>query len=237
MAQTPPTLISYTEPAGEWTAGSGGTWTSPSISWQTGDVIIVIGGASSIVTFGTPTATGLTFTIRASNNPGSGSTCPSFVATAVAASSSSAAVSVTVTNGSTHSGIAIWVWRGSDGFGNTIEQHTATHSINMTPAGGADSAVCWGVFDFAAGSLGTITPTPTNTRERAVDGTSYTYYVADLIDQTGAGAVAYGLTGSGGGPFSVIGIEVKGAAATVNLEVGPLTQGPSNSGMVGQSWL
>lgn len=209
MSQTPPTLISYNDATSAWTTGAA-TKSSASISWQTGDVLVVVSGAEAADTLGTPTATGLSFTKQKNNV--TASTCAAFVATAVAASASSGAVSVTNSSSTHHWGFGVWVWRGSDGVGNSAEQHTATHNVSLTAAGGADSAICWGLFDFGAAAAGTLTPTPTHTRQNVQDGATYTLAVADLTDQVSASGVVYGYTGSGGGPFSIVVVEVKGAA-------------------------
>lgn len=206
-----PTLISYNDATADWTTGSaGGSKSTASISWQTGDVIVVIAGAEGINTLGTPTATGLTFTKNVNNT--TASTCEGFAATAVAASASSGAVTVTSSSTSQHWGFGVWVWRSSTGVGNSAEQHTTTKTKALT-ATAADGGICWGVFDFGAGTLDTITPTPTNTRQRVNNGSNYTYYVADLTDQTSAGSVSYGLVTGGSGAYTIVIQEVKNTGA------------------------
>lgn len=204
---TPPTLISYTEVT--WNA-TGQPKTTASISWLAGDVIVVIAGSETADTLGVPTATGLTFT-KQKDWPGTGgATCSAFVATATPGAGGSATVSVTESGAHTW-GFGVWVWRGSAGVGNSAEQHTATKTVALTPTG-ADGAIVWGTFDFAAAAVQTITPTPTNTRQR-VALTPYTIYVSDLIDQVSAGSVSYGISGTGTGPFSIVALEIKAAAS------------------------
>lgn len=198
-----PTPISYTETV--WNT-TGVSKASASISWQAGDVIAVIAGCEDNSALGVPTAAGLAFTSQKSNVVGS--TCASQLATAVAASSSSGAVTVTNASSAPHWGFGVWVWRNSAGVGNSAEQHTTTATVPLIPTG-ADSAIVYGVFDFSAGALQTITPTPTNTRQRVVDGTQYSIYVMDLADQVSAGSVSYGLAG-GAGTVSIVVLEVKG---------------------------
>ncbi|HLZ93348.1 MAG TPA: hypothetical protein VKQ28_16710 [Candidatus Acidoferrum sp.] len=205
-ANTPPTLVSYTETAWNTTAASKATAT---VSWNSGDIITVIGGAESSLTLGVPTATGLTFTSQKSN--ATANTCATQLATAVAGSAGSSAVSMTSSDSTLKWGFGVWVWRNSGGVGNSVEQHTATLTASLTPTA-ADSGIVWATFDFAAAALQTIVPTPTDIRQDVVIGTNYTIYVSDLTNQTSAGAVAYGISGTGSGPFSIVALEVKGTA-------------------------
>jgi hypothetical protein len=210
-----PTLISYTEVA--WTTTGTPKSTAATVSWQTNDVIVVIAGAEDISTLGVPTATGLTFVVQKQNNPGAAGTCSSGVWAVVAGSAgTNQAVSQTLSSGVKHWGFGVWVWRGSQGIGDSSEQHTATKTVNMTPAAGADAGVVWGAFDFSAGAGPAATPTPTDTRQATVDGTKYSLVVADLTDQVSAGAVAYGLTVTGTtGPYSIVVMEIKTGAGGV----------------------
>lgn len=220
---TPPTLVSYTEVT--WNA-TGQPKTTASISWLAGDVIVVIAGSETADTLGVPTATGLTFT-KQKDWPGTGgTTCSAFVATATPGAGGSATVSVTESGAHTW-GFGVWVWRGSAGVGNSVEQHTATKTVALTPAG-ADGAIVWGLFDFAAAAVQTITPTPTNTRQR-VALTPYTIYVSDLIDQVSAGSVSYGISGTGSGPFSIVALEIKAAASAAVVNPNLLAGNPGSS--------
>lgn len=211
---TAPTLISYAE--ADWTTnGATSKATTLAVSWNSGDILVVVSGSETGVAPDIPTATGLTFTSQKSN--AAANTCGTRVSTAVAGSTSSSIITVTYANINDVWGFAVWVWRGSVGVGNSSEQHTTTHSVPLTPAA-VDSAIMWGTFDFNVGALGTITPTPTNTRQRVVVTSRYTIYVSDLGDQPSAGSVSYGLTGSGGGPFSTVAVEIKGSATTPTVQ-------------------
>lgn len=201
-----PTLISYTETT--WNTALM-TKSTASISWQTGDVVAVIIGAESSFTPGVPTATGLTFVTQKSN--GAANTCGSLLSAAVAVSNGSGAVSSTFANGSDHWGMAVWVWRGSQGIGNSAEQHTTTDTVALTPKA-AHCAVVWGSFDFAAGASPAATPTPTNSRQALQDGTHYSVVVADLDDQSSSGAVSYGDSDTGG-PFSIVVLEIQAGSS------------------------
>jgi hypothetical protein len=208
---TPPTLASYTETV--WTTGAA-TKTTASVSWQAGDVIVVIVGIeSNNSTVGAVTATGLTFTRQVLATATAGTICYGAGYTAVAASSGSSAISFTDTSTAFHAGCAVWVWRGSDGFDAACEQHTSTKTKALVHTD-THSAACVGTFDFQPGAVQTITPAPTNTRQAVLDGTSYTIYVSDLDDQASSGSVSYGITGGAGtGPFTIIGVAVLGTTS------------------------
>jgi hypothetical protein len=204
---TAPTPISYTETI--WTAGAG-TKTTASVSWNAGDkVVVIVGCEASNSTISAVTATGLTFLAKAGPNTAA-STCYGAGYIAEPVSSGSAAVTATNTNTALHWGIGVWVWRGSDGFDAACEQHTATKTKALVHTD-THSATSYATFDFQPGAAQTITPVPTNTRQRVLDGTSYTIYVSDLDDQASSGSVSYGITGGAGtGPFTIIGVAVLG---------------------------
>lgn len=206
---TPPTLINYVEVAYN---AAGGSRASASISWLTGDVIVMLAGTEGSTTAipSVGAATGLTLLSQQSN--GTASTCCTRLSACVAGGNGSSAVTVTNSDTTEHWGFSVWVYRGSDGIGNSAEGHTTAKTVSQTNSA-ADSANVWGGFDFGANAVtnNNITPTPTNTDERAADGAHYTVYVADLTDQTGAGSVAYGVSGAGTiSAFSKVVLEIKG---------------------------
>ncbi len=214
---TAPTRVSYTEVA---YTGTGTSRASASISWLAGDVIAVIALCEDNHLPGVPTATGLIFASQKSNN--AASTCASRVSAVVAGSDGSSAVTCTLSSSGIVWGFSVWVYRGSDGIGNSSEGHTTAKTVAQTNTA-ANSAVVWGCADFAVNPVtnNDITPTPTTTDERAAEGGVYTVYVADLTDQTSAGSVSYGVSGSGTvGAFSKVVLEIKGAAG------GAATWGP-----------
>lgn len=205
---TPPSLRSYTEVAYS-------TATNPivsaSVSWLTGDVVIVISMCEAANAQGTAAATGLTFTSPVSN--ATAGTCASKLSTAVAASGSSGTVSVS-TLGKT--GMGIWVWSGSDGVGTSTEQHTTTRTKALVPTD-THSAYCWTVGDFNAGATTSVvlTPTPTTTQESAVQAGAYTVYSGNLDDQASSGSTNFGTSGGTvTGPSSIIAVEILGTTVT-----------------------
>lgn len=199
-----PTLVSYTEVA-SWVTGSTSKATA-SVSWNAGDIIVVLAGTESdTATPAVPTATGLTFASVAVNS--AVGTCSGRLSTATAAGTSSSAITTTLSSGTPHWGFGVWVWRGSTGVGNNIEQHTATKTKALTITS-PNSAVMCGVFDFQPGAAGSGTPAVTNTRQSSLDATHYTRLVFDNIDYSTSGS-SWGQTGGGStGPFTILAIEI-----------------------------
>ena len=113
-----PTLISYQE--SNWITRTGNKEVTGTISWQTGDVVVVVGGTEDIAfTLNTPTATGLTFSLVSStagnNNTGT------YLWSAIAGSNGTSAVTSTVGGGNGARGISAFVYRGSSGLGNNAK--------------------------------------------------------------------------------------------------------------------
>lgn len=212
---TPPTLISYSTPAVTPWTNSGATRATPAdVSYQVGDVVVVLIGAEvAAATLGVTDITGLAFGAAKVACTTAG-TCSAAIFAAVATdTASNQTITCSNTNSGNHWGLGVWVWRGSAGIGTSVEQHTSTKTKALVPTG-ADGAIMWGIFDFNADGALSGTPTPTNTRISIDDGTSYSLGVFDLVDQTSAGSVNYGGTGGGAtGPFTIVAIEVKAAAA------------------------
>jgi hypothetical protein len=207
LACAQPAFVSYTDTS--WTT-SGSSKTSATVSWQAGDVIVVIGGAENGATLGNPTATGLTF-IQQRRNTAS-NTCASILSTAIPSVSGSGTIRMTNSSSSIHWGFAVEVWRGAAGVGTTAEQHTTSKTVSLAPLV-ADSAIVWSTFDWSAGSLQAVTPTPTSSNRKLVDSGRYTIYASYLGDQVSTGATLYGISGSGSGPFSNLAVEIKGNGA------------------------
>lgn len=202
-----PTRVSYTETAAWNTAGT--SKATVAVTWLAGDILTVMALAENSCTLGTPTATGLTF--AKNKNIANASRVAGFVATAVAGANGSQAVTVTNSSGVLHWGFGVWVHRNSAGVGNSaVDDGTGSaKTLSLTPTA-ADSAIIWGVGDFNADAVQSITPTPTNTDENSLDTPHYTIYAADIEDQTSAGAVLYGVTGGAStGPFTIVIQEIK----------------------------
>ncbi len=113
-ADTEPVLVTYQE--SNWTDTASGTESTPSITWQAADVIVVVGATEdSPHTLATPTAPGLTFSLV--NSAGGASNVNTYLWSAVAGGNGSGAVS-SVKSSASAAGIAAFVYRGSTGIGN-----------------------------------------------------------------------------------------------------------------------
>lgn len=223
-----PTLKSYTETS--WTAGAT-TVTTASVSWAAGDVVVLVAGTEgqSSATLSLPTHTGSNLgTVTQQQLHNESSNCGGAIWSAIASGTGSGTFSSAVSAGSEIHGLGVFVFSGSSGVGNSAISATTARTVSLTPTA-ADGSIVWAVFDWSASATQTITPTPiTHTTtapgpnavpHSAVVGTSYTFYVAELDDQTSAGAVSYGIGGAGTGPFTIVAVEVK-SAATVPVDAG-----------------
>lgn len=198
--------------------------TPTSVSWQTGDVVIAMGGTEDATnnTWVAPTTagTGLSFTLQQSKTVTSSCGAGCFACVASANGSGTFSWQSPRTSGSAvRFANAYYVFRGSAGVGLSSVGEGSGRTLALTPSG-ADGSIVWGVFDWSASSVQTATPTasshttttpgPQASPQAAVgSGASYTYYIEELDDQTSAGATSYGIGGTGTGPFSIIAIEVK----------------------------
>jgi len=209
-----PTLVDYQQST--WADTTSASEVTPSISWQTGDIILVVGATEdSGVTFNTPTATGLTFSLLTST--GGASNTATYMWSATAGSNGSGAVTATHNGGASYAkGISAFVFRGSDGLGTaqTITGTTAK-TISLTRAQANSHAVCvpadWNQVGDAS-----IDPTPgTNAAERVEAQVSGR---ADFIlyswgDQGATGTTSYGVTNhTGTVDMSGIVVEITGTA-------------------------
>jgi hypothetical protein len=209
FANTPPTLSANLGLA----SGTGTSRATASLSWANGDLVVAGMVNEGYGTFTAPTATGLTF----SNNPinhAPSSNCGLAIYTATAVGSGSSAITGHNSDGTHNWNIWVWVWHNHGGAGNNASQFTATKTVSLTPAGGADSAIIWVAGDWSAAASPAATPASPNetTRQAAVQGGAYSYVTADITNQTSAGAVSYGVNYTSSGPFSIGVLEIKGTA-------------------------
>lgn len=209
---TPPTLVSYTEVP--YTSATT-TLTSASVSWLTGDVIVVIVLDELNATIGLPTATGLTFVQQQAASVAGA--CAVKSAAVTAPSGGSSAVSATISTGD--AGMGVWVWRGSDGLGNSTEQHTTAKTKSLTPVD-THSAYCWTVGDFNAdNATGVLLPTPTTTQEASQVAAHYSIYSGNLDDEATGAATLFGISGAmTTGPYTICVQEILGTGGVI----GPL---------------
>ena len=223
-----PTLVQYAETSWSTTGSSKATGT---VTWQSGDILVVLLGTADQGTNPTnlPTATGLTFAAISGAACTAASDCYANAYSATAGSGGSSAVTSPTMSGSLPWGMAVWVWRGSTGLGN-VGSSTTTANNNLTQSlirAGTNSTVCGGLFDWAAASASGYgwTPAVANDRQHQQVSGQYTVYVADWGSQDGAGTTSYGITGvSGAGPFARLFVEVKGSASVTPAPFYPRNQ-------------
>lgn len=214
--RVPPTLVGYQETT--WMGN--GAKSTPSIGWMAGDLILVLGLASSEfgdlptpTISGGPTLTGDT-PLDATGEPWANTW------KGTAANESSAAVASTGETGSGAWGMAAWVFRNSEGFGGRVTLGSAAKVATLTKQA-SDSTVVGGVADYDAGPTGgyAFTPTPSNEREVQTNGINWTVFVADWLDTDTGGDQVFGITGTTStGQHTKIMQEVLGQPAFVTGE-------------------
>lgn len=165
------------------------------ISWSTGDVIVVgITAYNGDTNVSSVTATGLTFT-QQQNTLGDAGTADAIIYTAVASGSgTSQAVTVSVTGSTDPYAVGVWVFNGASGVGSSnsfkgiVDGQTA--SLSLTPAAG--DAVAMIEADWLTTTEGTLTGGSGTITERAgaITGSGI-YLFGDWIGAS-AGAATFG---------------------------------------------
>jgi hypothetical protein len=229
-----PSLVSVSFVEG--VPASGASLSTPtSVSWLADDVVVLIAGTEGggSESWAVPTTTGTGLTIAQQQLHASASNCGAgcWGTVASAGSSGTFGIKQPATGTAEHVMLAALVFRGSAGVGSSNVAASSSRTLSLTPTG-ADGAIVWGVFDWGANAVVAATPTAT-THSTSSPGPQaepqallvsphYTYYFEELDDQTSAGAVSYGIGGSGTGPYTIIAVEVKaagGGAAAPNPRV------------------
>lgn len=232
-----PTIVSYT--ASAW---DGANKSTASISWQTGDLVVVVGlSADKFWPLNDPTATGLTFVDHGTPaGAGAGSDVAwAMIWTATAGSNDSQVVSITENGDGQGFGIFVWVIRNHDGFNATSfssgATSSATGSLSCTLTG-PDSVVIFGGADYNQVVTPTAwTPGSETERRDATDSFADTF-IADWTAQA-AGTRSYGSTTASGLATAMKAIEVLAAAASSTPRTGRgLVVGSSRS-FVGFSYV
>lgn len=215
-----------------------------SVSWEAGDIVLVWGSISnnnSGFTLSTPTVTGLTFSLATSVNVNNDNNdTQQYLWSATAAGSGSGAIAC-VTNGASgtlRAGIAVQVWRGSDGLGTpvTIDGSTAkTISVTTTQA---NSVVMWGMSDWNQVGDATVTATPSGTVQHASAESGQADFFAGYTGDLGSiGTYACGIAShTGTVDMSGIAVEVKGTAGggggSAHRKVGSIPIGTKVGGLL-----
>lgn len=184
-----------------------------SISWQSGDLIVVFGATEdSGVTFATPTATGLTFASVASVGGASNAFVQCWTATAGGTSSGAVTATLTGITNVKMRGLAAFVCRNHNGAGTPATLTGSANKVISLAVADTASVVLACFMDFNAAAVGTAaTPTGTLRLAQNVAGRA-TGHVLSWTDQA-AGTRNYGYTGGGTADNNGIVIEVKGTAA------------------------
>ncbi|MEN9913165.1 MAG: hypothetical protein RLY66_573 [Candidatus Parcubacteria bacterium] len=242
-AVNPPTLVDYQQ--SDWTDKITGNEVTPTVTWQAGDLVVVLGATenndTSAAYLNTPTATGLAFSLVTSVNttpvPGGDGT-PVYAWSAVAGSNGSGVVTSTSDGFAFQSrGISVFVYRGSGGIGATnILDNSTSKDISLT-RGSDNSAVAVVMSDWNAVNDTTVTASPssggTQRVAQFVSG-SNTSFVFSWTDQGTAGTTNYGITDhTGTVDMSGIVVEVKGIST---ITVGNTSDAGNWTGATSRTW-
>lgn len=207
-----PTLTSQT--GSTWTDISA-TDTTGTLTWNTGDLILVIGVTEDqSATFNTPTATGLTFSALGTAITAS-SSCWVHAWSATAASSGSGTVSATANlGGSAARGIHAFAYGGCTGFVRTnLGTQSSTQTVSVTRTQANSAMVFWSADWSASGTAGLGWTPAGQTQAQAISIANYSAFAAYWGDQGSAGTTSYGTTGLTGTKYSISAVEVLGTVS------------------------
>ena len=222
LALTAPTLVDYDQ--SNWTDTNNTPEVTGSITWQAGDLVVVFGATGNgNERLALPIASGLVFATTTYLNTGASETANYlWVATAASGGSGTVTSNELPDNFTGTRGISAFVYRGSDGIGNTSTLSgqnwldtdlTKTRSLTRNFD---NSAVIISMSDWTAGSDVLIDPSPAGGTQRVaifVNG-QVTNYIFDWGDQGAAGSTNYGITNHASSThMNVIVAEIKGSAA------------------------
>lgn len=211
-----PALVDYQQ--SDWTSRTNANEVTPTVTWQTDDLVVVLGATedNSSARLDTPTATGLTFSAVPSTPTNTINNVKLYAWTARAAANGSSAVTATRGDSDTQArGIAVFVYRGSDGIGNTSIAtglgSTTTQSLTRSQA---NSAVVQVMGDWGAGNDVTVTWTPNGQTQRIaqyISGTA-TFFAANWGDQGSTGTTSYGFSAGNASAMSAMTLEILGTS-------------------------
>lgn len=216
-----PTLSSYQ--SSNWGDVSTGSEVTGTLTWSSGDLIVAMGVTENgQETMGTPTATGLTFSLVTSVNNGDFNDTLIYVWSATAGSGGSSAVTSTGDGSSNSRGLAAYAYSGSAGIGNTNTMDGQdAKTISLTRAY-SNSAVIVAMGDWIAGNDNTVTASPSGGTVRKSDVVSgqVTSFLVDWADEGGTGTTSYGVADFSPSPVDMSGIvvEVRGNPASLEQE-------------------
>jgi hypothetical protein len=234
-----PTLTSQV--GSTWNDVSNPPETTGSLSWNSGDRILVIAYTEdNTLTLNTPTATGLTFsalgTAIATSN-----TCWMHAWQATAGSSGSGTVSATagIGTGSAMRGLHAFAWGNCTGFVRTNGagiNSTQTVSVTRTQS---NSAMVFASADWSASGVSGLAWTPAGqTQVQSSTGGGSSAFAARWGDQGATGTTSYGTTGLSGTTYSKFAVEVLGttsATASAENAAGTATANNATTVLAGQA--
>lgn len=225
---TAPTPVAFSVVA----AATGASITSASLTLAVGDVVVFGSEGEGGTVGNTYNAPSTTLTVSGGSITqlqlhAASSDCEGGLWTfTVGSGTTTGTVTVNPSNSATRHNLFVGVWR--NGTQPTVGRSTIStgsgRTVSYTPSQ-ADSAILWMQADWAAAAVQSATPTPT-THTAGSPGPSavpqsalvtgfYTWYASELDDQTSAGAVSYGIGGTGTGPFTILVAEIQGTGGAV----------------------
>lgn len=222
-AATPPTLSATS--GNTWTTTTGTTRTTGSVSWNIGDVLLVMGATEGDpVTLSTPTTagSGVTFAL-VTNFPTATPGAAKVYAWSATASAASSGTITSNNNGASMSNIQVFVYSGSGGIGNSAVLATGVADTLSLTRGSDNSAVVWVASDFGATNDTTVAAVPVSggtQRQAAFVTSAATMFLFDWTDQGTAGATSYGISGFvTADNFTKGVVEVKGSTASTTVNI------------------
>lgn len=177
------------------------TETIPSISWETGDLILVFAISSDIFynSFFTPTVSGLTFEIEATQFV-SGD-CPLQAWSAIAAGNGSGSISVARNSAiNARAGAVAIVFRNHGGLGN-ISSNAGSASLTQLFSRSSDNSAVIAAFgDWNAVNDTIVSASPSDgTVDMAEYATNYSFFLCHWLNQGASGSTQYGIADHAGG--------------------------------------
>jgi len=200
-----------------WFQSASGSFATASASWESGDVIVVLGGlenASSSIS--AVSATGLTFTARnVSAGTGTGNAYARAFS-AKAASGGSGVVTIT-RSGTLRGGAIVLVLSGADDYGSSANSSTEA-VMNLTVGAGDYVATLTSDWQAIAFTAAAVAASGTGSVLVDTNDTSYAgFYVCQWVN-TGAGTFGFGLNG-----YSGLSVEQVAIAITASAGGGSVT--------------
>lgn len=220
ILERPPILVDEAE--GTWShTGTSETITGVDTGAASGRALVILAAsADSPQTISSPTGGSLTYALAQSNEISSNSN--TYVWTAIPTTDQSFSLGLTGSANGNPWSANVLTWSGSDGIGASAKSNgTGEPSLGITTTtDNAAIAVIVADWNAASGASRTwltvngLTPTAANGMEKTyfTDGSNYTVYACVYTDAGTAGSKSVGLSAPTGQKYTMIAVEVKGAA-------------------------